>query len=70
MKHVSRLMFSSTEQLADWQYVSKIHNSLKHSNINEAMRYLINVFVTYIEEPFRQHHSRQANLLQCLPQNE
>lgn len=58
MKHVSRVMFSSTEQLADWQYVSKIHNSLKQSNINEAMRYLINVFVTYIQEPFRWHHSR------------
>ena len=55
---MSRVMFSSTEKLADWQYVSKIHNSLKQSNINEAMRYLINVFVTYIQEPFRWHHSR------------
>ncbi len=37
------LYFSSSQRLADWEYVGRIQKSLKENNLNDATRYLINV---------------------------
>lgn len=48
-----RFNFSSAPApLTDWEYISKIQNSIKHSNINEALRYLVNVNIKIKLEPF------------------
>lgn len=36
---------SAPAPLTDWEYISKIQNSIKHSNINEALRFLVNVII-------------------------
>lgn len=43
--------------LKDWEYISKIEQNLKHNNIGEAAKYLINVF-NFV--------CRAASIVRCL----
>lgn len=45
LNKVGRLAFSSiaNPQLTDWEYTTKIQQSLHQNDINEALKYLINV---------------------------
>lgn len=39
----STLSKTGMETLADWEYVTKIQQLLKENNVNEALKYLVNV---------------------------
>lgn len=47
LNRVSKFAFSSqvSAQMTDWEYTTKIQQSLQQNDINEALKYLINVDV-------------------------